>query len=218
MKARPLRLASRSRPGPAADDTFAGSRAEGPAAVEPPVDVATDVSVALDRITTRFAALMRRIGRSYRLPDDAIDEAIQDVRIRLWRALATAPDIQRVPATYVYRTTVSAMLDLIRRRSARREAALESLEASVTPLSTRVPSPDAKLVASDVERAVRQAIDAIPESRRAVVRLYLTGYAREEIASLLGWSEAKTRNLLYRGLDDLRRRLRSLGIGWEHEA
>ena len=37
----------------------------------------------------------------------------------------------------------------------------------------------------------------------------------QEIADLLGWSEAKTRNLLYRGLGDLRARLTEQGIGWE---
>ncbi len=45
--------------------------------------------------------------------------------------------------------------------------------------------------------------------------MYLVGYSRQEIADLLGWSEAKTRNLLYRGLDDLRRALSQRGIGPE---
>jgi RNA polymerase sigma-70 factor (ECF subfamily) len=45
--------------------------------------------------------------------------------------------------------------------------------------------------------------------------MYLAGYSREEIADFLGWSEAKTRNLLYRGLADLRNRLTEWGIGWE---
>ena len=178
-------------------------------------EASADVSTALDGIVTRFAALMRRIGRSYRLPDDAIDEAVQEVRIRLWRTLATAPDIRRVPATYIYRTTVSAMLDLIRRRRSQREAAIESLEGRITVLPASTPSPDAALETTDVTRAVAQAIEAIPESRRAVVRMYLAGYAREEIAALLAWSEPKTRNLLYRGLDDLRRTLTARGIGVE---
>jgi RNA polymerase sigma-70 factor (ECF subfamily) len=45
--------------------------------------------------------------------------------------------------------------------------------------------------------------------------MYLAGYAREEIGQLLGWSEPKTRNLLYRGMDDLRARLAVRGIGKE---
>jgi DNA-directed RNA polymerase specialized sigma24 family protein len=44
--------------------------------------------------------------------------------------------------------------------------------------------------------------------------MHLQGYPREEIAELMGWTEAKTRNLLYRGLADLRDRLTEQGIGW----
>ena len=62
---------------------------------------------------------------------------------------------------------------------------------------------------------VAQAIETIPASRRPVVRMYLTGYPREEIADLMGWTEGKTRNLLYRGLADLRERLTEMGVGWE---
>ena len=36
-----------------------------------------------------------------------------------------------------------------------------------------------------------------------------------EIAELLAWSEAKVRNLVYRGLDDLRDALRREGIDYE---
>jgi RNA polymerase sigma-70 factor (ECF subfamily) len=53
----------------------------------------------------------------------------------------------------------------------------------------------------------------LAESRRAVVRMHLAGYERHEIGDLLGWTEAKTRNLLYRGLADLREILESWGIG-----
>ncbi len=54
-----------------------------------------------------------------------------------------------------------------------------------------------------LERIAR-AVDALPEARRAVVRMHLAGYERGEIAALLGWTDGKTRNLLYRGLADLR--------------
>lgn len=182
-----------------------------------PAGLGDDPSAALDGVIDRFGNLMYRVGRGLRLPDADIDEAIQDVRIRLWRTLASGQgaDIRRLPATYVYRTTMSAMLDLIRRRRSRREAALESLDARVVPLPSGLLSPDAGLHVEDLTRQVAAAIGEIAESRRAVVRMYLAGYAREEIARLLGWSEPKTRNLLYRGMDDLRARLTARGIGTE---
>ena len=55
------------------------------------------------------------------------------------------------------------------------------------------------------------------ESRRRVVRLFLLNMTLEEIAIFLNWSEAKTRNLLYRGLDDLKRMLKEKGIEYEDQ-
>ena len=55
-------------------------------------------------------------------------------------------------------------------------------------------------------------IEELGEGRRVVVRLHLAGYDREEIGRMLGWSEPKTRNLLYRGLADLREVLERVGV------
>jgi len=68
-------------------------------------------------------------------------------------------------------------------------------------------------VAAQVERA----IESIHPSRRPVVRMHLLGHSREEIARVMGWSEAKTRNLLYRGLADVRERLLAEGVRWTSE-
>ena len=56
-------------------------------------------------------------------------------------------------------------------------------------------------------------MESLAPARRAAVRMYLDGYRREEIVELLRWSDAKTRNLLYRGLADLRAVLIAQGIG-----
>jgi RNA polymerase sigma-70 factor (ECF subfamily) len=66
---------------------------------------------------------------------------------------------------------------------------------------------------SELAAVITRAVDDLTPARQAVVRLHLRGYHRDEIAALLGWSEAKTRNLLYRGLDDLRAILAKHGIG-----
>ena len=71
---------------------------------------------------------------------------------------------------------------------------------------------------SELSAQLARAIEAITPSRRPVVRMYLAGYSGEEVAQVMGWTEAKARNLLYRGLADLRERLREMGIGWETRA
>jgi RNA polymerase sigma-70 factor (ECF subfamily) len=77
------------------------------------------------------------------------------------------------------------------------------------------PSIEHQLVGDDLAVALDRALLELVASRRGVVRMHLAGYPRQEIADLMGWSEAKTRNLLYRGLEDLRQQLTALGIGPE---
>lgn len=179
---------------------------------------------------SNFAALVRRVGWRHRLSDADLDELMQEVRIRLWRA-HDAPDrggqaahddasdadraagerIGAVSASYVYRTAVSAALDLMRRRRARRADAHDAGPDALA-LAAASGGPDAELDTAEFGVMLARAIDTIPASRRPVVRMYLAGYPREEIAALLGWTEPKTRNLLYRGLDDLRARLTEWGV------
>ena len=67
----------------------------------------------------------------------------------------------------------------------------------------------------ELQDQVGRALEQLIPARRSVVKMYLSGYGREEIADLLGWTEPKTRNLLYRGLSDLREKLTAMGIGPE---
>lgn len=182
-----------------------------PAAPTPTPD---SLSSTLEAVVSRFAGMVRSVSWRHRLSDDDVDEVMQQVRIRLWRAHGGSEQIDRAPASYIYRTAVSAALDLMRRRRAQRVGLMVPIEehGESAPVG---PGPERDLESTELAEQVARAIDTIPASRRPVVRMYLAGYPREEISSLLGWSEAKTRNLLYRGLSDLRGRLTDQGIGWE---
>jgi len=63
----------------------------------------------------------------------------------------------------------------------------------------------------DLVGALEAALAGISDTRRAAVRLHLEGKNLAEIASLSGWTSAQARNLLYRGLSDLRESLHRLG-------
>jgi len=190
--------------------------------------VTDQISPAIDAVLMRFAAMVRRVGIRHGLSESDVDEVFQEVRIRLWRARAEGANraldavpagpaigeqISSVGSSYLYRTAVSAALDVLRRHRRPREDALEDVGQEPAAPSRR--EPEQSLESSELAQQVARAIDTITPSRRPVVRMYLAGYTREEIASLLGWSEAKTRNLLYRGLADLRERLTEQGIGPE---
>jgi RNA polymerase sigma factor (sigma-70 family) len=173
------------------------------------------LSLALEAALTRFGAMVRQVGRQYRLDDSDLDEVMQEVRIRLWRARGTSEQVGETNTSYVYRTASTAALDVLRRRRARQADRHDAMDdGPVAVLAAPEPDPHGKLEESELAQRVARAIEAIPASRRPVIRMHLAGYPREEIASLLGWTEAKTRNLLYRGLADLRERLAAEGIGW----
>jgi DNA-directed RNA polymerase specialized sigma24 family protein len=44
------------------------------------------LSLAVEAVLKRFGAMVRQVGRRYRLDDSDVDEVLQEVRIRLWRA------------------------------------------------------------------------------------------------------------------------------------
>lgn len=175
----------------------------------------TDViSQALDHLLARAAERVRAVGRGYRLDPATLDEVFQEVRVRIWRAFGGSDErIQRLPASYVYQTASAAAIDLIRRRRARRADQTETLD-EVSDLSADRPA-DRALDAQELGDRVNDALGDLPASRRSVVRMYLAGYGRPEIGQILGWTEAKVRNLLYRGLDDLRSALARRGVGPE---
>jgi RNA polymerase sigma-70 factor (ECF subfamily) len=172
---------------------------------------------ALDAALTGFTEMVRRVAWRHRLSDTDVDEVMQEVRIRIWKASGGAggpsEQVFQSPTSYVYRTAVSAALDLIRRQRSERARRTVSLEEEgVAPVLHAAPTAQESLEGGELATQVARAIEDIPESRRPAVRMYLAGYSREDIADLMGWTEAKTRNLLYRGLDDLRRRLAEMGI------
>lgn len=171
----------------------------------------------LESLVERFGGMVRAVGARHGLDPNDADELVQEVRIRLWRARgAEGAGLEGIGSSYVYRTAVAAAIDMIRARRARRGVPLASVEA--TPAAVRQQdAADRDLERAELANAMRRALENLSDSRRPAVRMYLAGYDHREIADLLGWSEAKARNLLYRGLADLREQLVGLGVsaaGW----
>ncbi len=176
---------------------------------------ADSISLPLEKLIQRFAGLVRKLSWQHGLSEAEVDEVMQDVRIRLWRALGETEKIQEVNTSYMYQTVTSAALDLIRRRRSRRETPVE-MHLDRGQLGEEPSGPERDLENQELSAQLFDAVSTLPEARRPVVRMHLAGYHRNEIAELLGWSEAKTRNLLYRGLADLRDVLTKRGVAAEY--
>lgn len=171
-----------------------------------------DVSRALRDLIARFDAFIRRTASRHGLRGADLDEVVQDLHVRIWKSFGTSESIRRAKSSYMYRAAVSASLDIIRRRRSFKARATPLDDVAPIGLADRTHGVEDRLAGDDLARVVHESLAEVQESRRAVVRLHLAGYDRFEIADLMGWTEGKTRNLLYRGLEDLRQVLAARGI------
>jgi RNA polymerase sigma-70 factor, ECF subfamily len=150
------------------------------------------------------------IGRRAGLADADMDELIQGVRLRLWRTQGDGERAETVSATYVHQAARSAAIDIVRARRTMLAEASQPLDDVI--LHDRAMSPDALLDERETAEQIMKSVEELAPDRRAAVKLHLAGYRREEIASMLGWNEVRTRNLVHRGIADLRARLEVLGL------
>lgn len=169
-------------------------------------------SSELEALLARWAGIIRTAASRAGVHSPDHDDVVQDVRIRLWRELGRrSENLGAIPASYMYRAAWSAAIDLLRRR--RREGSDRiPLEAAANQ-AAGMGGVDELLEEERVQKALARALATLPVDRRAVLRMHLEGMHRTRIAALLGWSEARTRNLLYRGLDQLREALAREGVG-----
>jgi RNA polymerase sigma-70 factor (ECF subfamily) len=162
-----------------------------------------------NQILEDYSRYMSSQIQRYNLPKYGLDpeDVLQDVKIRIWKLLQANRTIVS-PAAYIKKIVSSAVIDQLRKR--RRDESLYHHEKqkriSEQEFSCRWEATRKKAL----EATVGQAVNRLINSRRQVVKLYLLNLTIREIASYLQWSQDKTRNLLYRGLADLRQSLKDM--------
>ena len=139
------------------------------------------------------------------------DDISQEIRIKIWRLLHSEKTIKS-PSSYIKKIVNSSVIDLLRKW--RRDERMMSVEKNKVSESKRdYPIPIS--LEEHLRDSVAEAVDSLIESRRKVVRLYLMEMTIEEISAYFNWSPDKTRNLLYRGLADLKKLLKKKDIDYE---
>jgi RNA polymerase sigma factor (sigma-70 family) len=177
------------------------------------------MSAALEAVVGRFSRLLHHVAMRHGLAADDVDEVVQEVRVRLWRARQESETIVSLGTSYIYRTAMTAALEVVRRKrgSGPTMASVEPQDewgehAASGAVEGDGRGPEQVLARAELTGAVSEALLELADARRTAVRLYLVGYSRDEIAQMTGWSSAKARNLIYRGLADLRAALVRRGI------
>lgn len=146
-----------------------------------------------------------------------VDDIEQEARLRLWKALTEERPIGRLDS-YIYRVGVTTAIDALRKARARREEQWEDDEGrsvedrGVDPGVPPSTWPEALSRRREVVLVVNRCLKKLGDNRGRAVGLHLHGVRRREIATMLHWTEAKVRNLVSRGLKDLRECCRAAGI------
>jgi len=166
-----------------------------------------------DLILRRFSNAIRAQVRSQGVERMGIDpeDVIQEIRVRLWKSLAGEKKVANL-ASYIKKVVTSVLIDEVRKARTQDRVVFRAVQEKLEEGRPRAESPaPGEFPGPLVEEAVAMLI----ESRRQVVRLFLLGLSVEEISSALGWSQDKARNLLYRGLADLKNTLKKKGVEYE---
>jgi len=165
----------------------------------------------------RFEDLVRRygrliasvVGRVGGARTSLIKEDIQQqVLIGLWRQVEREQTIE-YPASYVYRAAVRETVRAIRREAAR-EA--QPIGDDDVPIAERSADPYEAVAAREQAVHVEEGLASLAPDRARAVRGHLLGLEVAEIMRMYGWPYQKTRNLIARGMADLRRSLLGKGL------
>jgi len=162
-----------------------------------------------------FAQFIRVLVRQYQLHKYGLDpeDIAQDVNMRIWKLVRGEKKISNY-SSYIKKIVSSSVIDHLRKF--RREEGLYNHEKQIRIAEMELAYNKEIVRFKNLEESIGKAVELLIDTRRQVVKLYLLNLNIREIADYLNWSQDKTRNLLYRGLNDLKKALRDMDIRYEN--
>jgi len=165
---------------------------------------------------TRFEAMVRQYSRLITAVVARVggarvaggrEDVAQEVLLALWKRLEGEQTLE-VGSSYVYRAAVRETVRALRREGSRHSEPLDEEHVA----DSTSDGPFERLAESERGAQIEACLLALPLERGRAVRAHLRGFEIGEIMGLYGWPYQKARNLLSRGLTDLRQRLRAKAI------
>lgn len=157
---------------------------------------------AFDSVFRAHYAHLVRMAESVLRERALAEEIAQEVMLELWRRRESL-EVEQTFRAYLIRSTRNRALNHIRHQ---RIVAREAAYAAVDPPSS--PSAEDEVLGDELERAVRDAIDGLPENCRKVFKMSREqGLKYAQIASALEISVKTVEKRMGQALAELRERL-----------
>jgi RNA polymerase sigma factor (sigma-70 family) len=160
----------------------------------------------LNRFSTSIKGSILKLGLEKRGIDP--EDVIQEVRIKIWKKFTSEKKPLRHPS-YINRVVDSTLIDCIRKARVQQGLVQHEIQEM---LRENDPPGESSGRDSLLWEKLAGAADSLPGPRRQVVKLFMLNLTVEEISLCLHWSLNRTRNLLYRGLSDLKEMLNDKGV------
>ena len=185
------------------------TRAQTSTAASPPAAQSPGGSRTASDLAVRYARLIRSaVARVSGAAAARIGEDVeQRVLIQLHRRLENEQVIHH-PASYLYRAAVRETVRVLQSE----DRAERDREAAASVPTGAPPGPERELASSELRSQIAETLATLVPARQRAVRAHLAGFSAREIMGMYGWDYNRARNLIARGMADLRRKLRERGI------
>jgi RNA polymerase sigma-70 factor (ECF subfamily) len=168
-----------------------------------------DIQAFESLVELHQSAIIGTVTRMLGNLEDAHDIA-QQVFVRIWKSAPRYEPTAKF-TTWLYTITRNLVFNETRRRTRRREVSLEPETEDDQPrqiANHTTPGPDKQAQQEELEKALDQAIAALPEKQRlAVVLRRYQELPYEQLCEVLGMSLPAVKSLLFRARNELRKSL-----------
>ena len=144
------------------------------------------------------AAIRRVCARRFQ---SLIPDVQQEVYAALWKRLEGGKEIEH-PASYLYKVALTTALAQVRKQVP--EGPIDAVDADVPQMAVGF----AGLLPAERSRLLAEILERLPPDQSRAIRAHLAGFSHTEVASLFGWSESVARHRIYRGIEELKERLK----------
>ncbi len=170
--------------------------------------VASGDDSAVAELYDRFGPLVYKASRQA-LPSRAeAEDAVQEIFVRLWKTADRFDPRRAKLVTWVMLITRRHLIDKLRRRGVRIDAA--SLDAEPTMPASDAERGDPRMaerVSDEQKQWLRERLQELPDLQRSVIeRTYLQGFTLREVSEQLKHPLGTVKSALSRGLLRLRDR------------
>lgn len=175
-----------------------------------------DIDSQLRDIIDRFSSLIRHVIAVNLQKTDEInlEDVEQEVKLKIWKFLKKGKKVENFPS-YIKRVAYTTTIDELRKMRKQNPTSgatdLKNIYSMdrINDLKNPEDLPGLRLEEKEMHEALKASINSLGENRKQVLRLYLVGMSIEEICELFDWDKTKVRHLLYRGIGDLKEKMKS---------